>query len=134
MTGMGALKITFRLPDAQSSMRLIPPEALSQIPDQPQALGLWLRDDGAGLRPYLRFIDSTGQVFEEGGIPLDWQGWRYVLILMNTALGSHWGGAGDGVIHYPIRWDSLLVVKNGAGGEAQSTLYLSGLTLIYGAQ
>jgi hypothetical protein len=25
---------------------------------------------------------------------------------------AHWGGANDGVIHYPITWDSIFLLDN----------------------
>jgi hypothetical protein len=62
---------------------------------------------------------------------VNWRGWRYVLIYMDVPRGSHHGGANDGVIHYPIQSDSLLVIKNGSNEESRGTVYLSGPSLIY---
>lgn len=132
LPGMRALELNYRLPGAVASIRLVPGDAAhEQIPGKPQAIGLWLYSEGSGVRPYLRFADSTGQVFEEGGGALSWRGWRYVLIHVDLPRGAHHGGANDGVIHYPIHWDSLLVIRNGSNEEARGSLYLSGLTLIY---
>jgi hypothetical protein len=36
------------------------------------------------------------------------------------------------VIHYPIRWDSLVMLRNPTDQELQGAVYLSGPTLIYG--
>ena len=136
--GMSALRLTFHLPEASSSVCIAPDPELGKIPGEPQALGLWLRSAGNGdgkgppVAPYLRFTDSTGQTFQEGGGPINWQGWRYVLIFMDTPRGHHSGGANDGVIHYPIRWDSLLMIENPIGQDAQGAVYLSGPTLLYG--
>ena len=41
-----------------------------------------------------------------------WTGWKWIEIPMTGQL-QHWGGANDGVIHYPIRWETLLLVDNG---------------------
>ena len=133
-TGMEALQIAFQLPAAGSSLRLVPVDPkLAQIEGEPKALGFWLRGDASGALPYLRFTDSTGQTFQEGGGPIDWVGWRYVLIFMDKPHGAHSGGADDGVIHYPIRWDSLFMIENPSAAESQGKVYLSGVTLIYGA-
>ncbi|HEY6293782.1 MAG TPA: hypothetical protein VI455_19685 [Terriglobia bacterium] len=134
-TGMAALQIAFRLPAAGSSLRIVSTDPkLAQIEGEPRALGLWLRGDASGTLPYLRFTDSTGQTFQEGGGPINWHGWRYVLILMDTPRGTHSGGANDGVIHYPIRWDSLFMIENASREESQGRVYLSGVTLVYGGQ
>ena len=132
LPGMNSLKLTYRLPGSAASVRLVPADAShEQIPGKPQALGLWLCSEALGVRPYLRFVDSTGQAFEEGGGAVNWHGWRYVLIYVDVPRGSHHGGANDGVIHYPIHWDSLLVIKNGSNEESLGTVYLTGPTLIY---
>lgn len=134
--GMGALKLTFRLPAEHSRVRLLPSPALVRIPgegaDAPKALGLWLHGDGSGVLPFVRFADVTGQVFQEGGGPVNWRGWRYVLIHIDAPRGSHSGGANDGVIHYPIHWDTLFMVENPSSKEMEGVIYMTGLTLIYG--
>jgi hypothetical protein len=106
--------------------------AAPAILGEPKALGLWIHGDGSGVLPYLSFLDSSGQSFEEGGGPINWKGWRYVLIFMDTPQASHSGGANDGVIHYPIRWDSLLTLRNATQNEMSGIIYFTGPTLIYG--
>jgi len=134
-SGLGALQIAFRLPPGGSSVRLVPTDPkLAQIDGAPKALGLWVRGDASGVLPYLRFTDSTGQTFQEGGGPIDWVGWRYVLILVDMPRGTHSGGANDGVIHYPIRWESLLMIENASAAASQGRVYLSAPTLLYGGE
>ncbi len=134
--GLGAVELAFKLPDDHSSVRLVPSSAPLPIPgettDEPKALGLWLRGDASGVLPFIRFTDATGQVFQDGGGPINWKGWRYVLVHFAAAGGSHSGGANDGVIHYPIHWDSVFTLENPPGQTVEGTVYLSGLTLIYG--
>ena len=129
--GMGALQVSYDLPGANSVTRLKQKDGTA-ISGRPVALGLWIYGDGSGMLPYTGFVDSSGQTFREGGGPLNWKGWRYVLILMDVPRGKHWGGANDGVIHYPIHWDDLLEIQNSSDHEAKGTLYLSGPVLIYG--
>lgn len=132
LAGMNALELTYRLPAAGASVRLIPEDsAHQQIPGKPLAIGLWLYGDASGVRPYVWIADSTGQIFEEGGGPVNWQGWRYVLIHINIPQGAYHGGANDGVIHYPIHWDSLLVLRNASKEEVRGNVYISSPTLIY---
>jgi len=128
--GMNALKVAFALPPGQG--RLDMTTTAPAIPGEPKALGLWIHGDGSGVLPYLSFVDSSGQSFEEGGGPIRWKGWRYVLVFMDALQASHSGGVNDGVIHYPIRWDSLLRLRNATDKELSGILYLTGSTLIYG--
>jgi len=128
--GMNALKVSFALPPGQG--RLDMTTTAPAIPGEPKALGLWIHGDGSGVLPYLSFVDSSGQSFEEGGGPINWKGWRYVLVFMDASQAGHSGGANDGVIHYPIRWDKLLTLRNATDKEMSGILYLTGPTLMYG--
>jgi hypothetical protein len=51
---------------------------------------------------------------------------------MDAPQASHSGGPNDGVIHYPIRWESLLTLSNPTSGDINGVLYLTGPTLVYG--
>ena len=44
---------------------------------------------------------------------------------------AHWGGANDGVIHYPIKWDSIFLLDNVSRQPVEGEIYLSAPTLIY---
>jgi hypothetical protein len=45
---------------------------------------------------------------------------------------GHWGGANDGVVHGPIRWDTLLLLdKRSRNAALQGTLYVIGPLLVY---
>jgi hypothetical protein len=132
--GLGAAELSFHLPAERSGVRLVPPASLATIrgeaSDEPKALGLWLHGDASGVLPFTRFTDSTGQTFQDGGGPVNWKGWRYVLIYLAGPGGSHSGGSNDGVIHFPIHWDSVFMLENPRGQAVEGTIYLTGLTLV----
>ncbi len=131
--GMGCLKIVYHFAPGKKLVRLTPlAEDIKTIQGEPRSFGLWVYGDGAGNTLGLRFVDQTGQVFEEGGTPITWKGWRYAVFPMGTALAKHWGGADDGVIHYPIRWDTLFLVSNAERKETQGIVFISAPTLIFG--
>jgi polysaccharide biosynthesis protein PslG len=136
VSGMSATQISFHLLADHSLLRIVPTSPLMPIPgdsaDEPKALGLWLHGDASGVLPFIRFTDATGQTFQDGGGPVNWKGWRYVLVHLASAGGSHSGGANDGVIHYPIHWDSVLTLENPPSQTVEGSIYLTGLTLIYG--
>ena len=130
--GMGCLKIVYHFAPGKKLIRLTPlAEDIKAIQGEPSFFGLWVYGDGVGNTLGLRFVDQTGQVFQEGGSPITWKGWRYAIFPMGMAQASHWGGADDGVIHYPIHWDTLFLINNADQKETQGTLFISAPTLIF---
>jgi hypothetical protein len=131
----GAFKIDYRFNAGWKFLRVVAQaEALRMIVGEPAAVGMWIYGDGTGNIPRLRFVDSTGQTFQPDGPAITWKGWRYVLFPMDGSGGGHWGGVGDGVIHYPIRWDSIFLLDSAGGRQTQGTVYISAPTLIYSLQ
>lgn len=78
----------------------------------------------AGVRAGLRVVDSTGQTLQydvnrplEAGGPDAW----YAQVVDLSAPSGSWGGAGDGMLHEPVKAVSLLVndsVQKGRAGVA----------------
>ncbi len=43
-----------------------------------------------------------------------------------------WGGANDGVVHYPIRWDAVVLVdSNQQSADQDWSIYVTGIALQY---
>jgi hypothetical protein len=108
-----------------------PPPGEKNFLQEPQSLSVWIYGDGKGCTVRMRFIDSTSQFFQSSGSKIDWLGWRQVTFPMRTT-GQHleyWDGADDGVIHYPIELDSILVLDNAARTPVEGSIYLSAPTL-----
>lgn len=119
-----ALQLDYRFDAGWKFLRLAPPAAMP-IDGKPIALGLWIRGDGSGNSPRMRFADSTGQVFQPTAPELHYKGWRYVEFPLDSGQVGHWGGANDGIIHYPIRLDTLFLLdspnRKGTAGSIQIT-------------
>jgi hypothetical protein len=95
---------------------------------------LWLHGDGKGCQARIRFSDSTGQVFQADGPKIDWKGWRHISFPMQSTEGAplaHWGGANDGEIHFPIKWDTIFLLDNVSREPVEGEIHLSAPTLIY---
>jgi len=109
--GGKGLKIAYRLGKGWKFIQLMPQtDALKKIDGRPKALAMWVHGDGSRHAIRLRFTDASGQTFQPDGPRLDWKGWRYVAISMDATSAGHWGGPNDGVVRYPIHWDSLLLI------------------------
>jgi hypothetical protein len=127
-----SLRIAYDMKEGWKFIRLAVRDAdLAKIEGKPKELRLWLHGDGSGHSTRLRFTDSTGQTFQPAGEPIHWKGWRCVSLPMDGANSGHWGGANDGTVHYPIRWDSLLLIDKPRDQPGRGELYLAAPILIY---
>jgi len=125
------LKVNYQCDEGWKFFRVVPAEGSArEIAGKPSGLGLWIYGDGRNASPRLRLVDATGQMLQPTGEKIDWIGWRYVEIDFNAPAG-HWGGANDGVIHFPIHWDTLLLIDNVSRQKSEGTLYLASPALIY---
>jgi len=129
--GVRTLKIAYAFEAGWKFIRLAPrAEALRPIEGQVRAFGLWLYGDGSGNLVRLRFTDTTGQTFQPGGEHLTWKGWRYVRFPMDGSDAGHWGGENDGMVHWPIRWDTMLLIDSAARQKTGGEVYLGWPVLV----
>ena len=134
--GETALKLGYHTVGAGWKFFRITPQPSAPIPIRggPEKFGLWIHGDGKGCATRIRFVDTTGQTFQPDGPRINWSGWRYVTFPMKSnedAPLHHWGGANDGVIHYPIKWDTIFLLDNVSREPVEGEIYLSAPTLIY---
>jgi hypothetical protein len=67
------------------------------------AVSLWIHARSTVAQPLtFRLVDSTGQTHQFKGRIKGTGQWEEILIPLNKL--EHWGGAGDGRIHYPVAW------------------------------
>jgi len=133
--GVKTLRIAYAFEAGWKFARLVPrTDALRKIQGRPEACGLWVYGDGTGNVLRLRFVDATGQTFQPNGEALTWKGWRYVEMPMDGSRAGHWGGTGDGVVHDPIRWDTLILVDSAGRRKTEGAVYIAWPTLIRQAE
>jgi hypothetical protein len=107
-----------------------PPAKMEAIPGEPRAVGMWVFGDGSGDPLSCRVTDSTGQTFQPHYGPITWKGWRFVTMDLPARGLFCWGGAGDGVMHYPIHWTALVLIDPLAGNRNQDLrVYATGFAL-----
>jgi len=103
------------------------------IPGAPAAIGMWIDGDNSNNLWRMRIQDATGQTFQLflGTFP---SGWRYVRYdLVNDSARSHWGGANDNVIHYPIKFETILIDRLNQRGYSEGSAYLDDLFVLHGS-
>jgi hypothetical protein len=107
----GALHVTYRFGEGWRFLRLTPKtETLAKIDGQPQSLAVRVNADGSGNTIRLRYRDNQGQTFQVNGEKMNETGMQYFSFdLTGQKSTTHWGGPNDGVVHYPIAFDSLII-------------------------
>jgi hypothetical protein len=103
-----------------------------KISGQPKAFGIWVYGDNQKVSIFMRFEDSTHQTIQiqPESRTIDWIGWKYVIINLNN-VHSHWGGANDGIVHYPIEWHTFFMMDNDIHLNTKSTVYILPPVIIY---
>jgi hypothetical protein len=128
------LRINFRCDDGWKFLRLVPRQdelaSLGGIEGRPTGFGFWIHSDGTCISPRLRVTDKSGQCWQPSGADTTWTGWRFVEMKLNSSSG-HWGGANDGKIHHPLRWDSIFLLDNTSRREIEGAIHIAAPVVIY---
>lgn len=106
---------------------------LKTFPGAPTTVGMWIDGDNSSNIWRMRIKDATGQTHQLllGTFP---SGWRYVRYdLVNESARDHWGGANDGIIHYPISFESIVVDRNSDRGYHEGAAYIDDIYGLHGA-
>jgi polysaccharide biosynthesis protein PslG len=134
VSGVQSLQITYHFSPGWKFIRLaVTSPSVQPIEGKPQALGMWIHGDSSGNSPRLRFLDSTGQCFQPAVLDISYKGWQYVQIPLDSGQVGHWGGAADGIIHYPIRLDTLFLLDSPTQKGTTGAVHIAAPTLIYPA-
>lgn len=109
----------------------ISPRPMIPIAQRPSKAWLWVKGDGQGGLARLRFRGSDGQVFQQDYGKLDFSDWRHLEADMTGEGAEHWGGKDDGVVRYPIEWDTVFLVDNTGGQKVKGSVMLGTMMLCY---
>jgi hypothetical protein len=101
------------------------------IDGKPTSMGLWIKGDGSGNASRVRFTDATGQTFQPDGPRITWRDWRHVEFPLNGTAAAHWGGANDGVVHYPIQLQTLFLLDSVDRAKTAGEIKIAEPTLVY---
>ncbi len=106
----GTAKLTYKFDAGWKFLNISPnTEELRKIEGKPKSLSVRIESDGSGNSVRMRFTDSQGQTFQPDGGKLTEKGPMFFTFDLQKEGTAHWGGPNDGVIHYPIRFDSIVI-------------------------
>lgn len=111
-----ALVVEYDLKPGHAYLEVRPPDHDKPLKGRPDRLGFWMHGDGSGHAYRARFYDATGQFFQPDLGRIDWVGWRYVEVPLDQSAAGRWGGANDGIVHYPIGLRAVLLIEPGPNG------------------
>ncbi len=103
--------------------------SVAKLGSEARTLGFWFHGDGQGNLLRMRFQDATGQVFQPDYGPVDWKGWRWITFPLDNTAAGRWGGMDDGVIRYPIKIETAVLIDsaNRLGGKGE--MFATGFTI-----
>ncbi|MCS6950354.1 MAG: glycoside hydrolase family 5 protein [bacterium] len=127
-----AVRLDYRFARGWRFAQLNLPPPFVPIEGKPKAVGMWVYGDGSGNLLRCRITDSGGQTFQPDYGAITWKGWRFVTMRLDGGFPGFWGGAQDGVVRYPIRWESVVLVdSNQESADKDWSLYMTGFALQY---
>lgn len=132
--GKERIYITYQFEKGWKFLHLTPKDTLiAKINGTPSSVGMWIYPDETECMLALRFKDITGQIFqvEYSRLKNEINGWVYLFAPLDGSRGFSWGGAGDGKVHYPIIWQSILLIDGKKKYVPQSVMYIDTPMLIY---
>ena len=120
-----ALQIGYQFRSSNSAVILTKDIALA---GQPSGIGLLINGDNSRAIWRLRFTDAQGETFQ-ALLGTGLSGWNYKQFdFSHTGAMTSWGG--DGVIQYPVRFNSVVIDRD--GGDASGTVAVDKLVAVYG--
>ena len=126
-----AVSCSYRL-EGGKYLRIVP-VTRRDIPGKPTALLVAVNGDASGSRVRCRVKDAKDEVFQPEGIAVSWKGWKQIRLPVDGRESRHWGGNNDGILDYPITWDSIFLVEAPPGGSS-GTLDFRFPLLVYPAK
>ena len=126
------LALSYRMDAGWKFLRIVPKEGIATaIEGKPKSLVYCVYGNASGDTIVARFVDATGQTHQPNGGRLDFTGWRQIVVPLDTRDTAHWGGANDGVIHYPIRWDTPILIDGTRSAHGPTQILFTSPVVVY---
>lgn len=123
-------KLDYRV-DAGWKYAQVVPRSPLKIPERPRMVKIWVKGEGNDLPAGLRYTGSDNQFFQQSYGRLDTSDWRVLEGDISGAGIVYWGATADGIVRYPLSWDSLLLVDNETKQAASGTVYVGPAMICY---
>lgn len=109
----------------------VSPRPMIPIHAQPRSVKLWVKGDNSDSLIRLRITDSGKQTFQQDFGRLNFTDWRCLESKLDGSGAGFWGGRNDGVVRYPISWDTILLLDKNADEARKGTVYFGPMMMCY---
>jgi hypothetical protein len=129
-SGSGGFKLDYNYDAGGSGVVFSSAKAITGTP---KALSVWIYGDNSNSPVYLKFTDATGEAFEAKVGNAGTRDWQRMTLFFDAANPNYnvSGGDGDGVVDYPITFDSIHIYK-ATSGVTSGAIFVDDLTAHYG--
>ncbi len=126
-----AVRVDYDMAAGWCFWQLGPKRAEEMVPVgvRPKRIMFWVHGEGSGDTVRCRLVDKTGQTFQPQAGTMNASGWRLMEMSLEGHMG-HWGGAGDGVVHPPLRWTSYYL-QDSTKTAHRGTTHLTGVVVAW---
>lgn len=102
------------------------------IEGKPKSVKAWVYGNGGDSAARCHITGSDGQTFQpDFGALLSFTGWRVIEAPLTGDRAGHWGGSNDGILRYPISWDSIFLLDNFGKRKTKGTIYVGPMMVCY---
>lgn len=120
-----AVRLDYRFEPGWKYAALVAPRA-EALAGTPETMTFWVYGDRSGEALRIRFEDATGQTFQPDVGPIDWLGWKRLVVSLKGDRAGRWGGANDGVVHLPIRITVPVLIDSAARRGGSGSIWIAG--------
>lgn len=107
------------------------PKLPGQIQGRPKAARIWLRSDKDTSAVRLRVAGKDGQTFQHTYGRLETNQWEVMTANFSGRGTGFWGASEDGVVRYPLTWETLVLVDNLMGKAKEGEVLVGPVMLCY---
>jgi hypothetical protein len=123
-------KLNYRFDPGWKYAQIVPKSPL-KIVERPRYVRIWIRGEGNGVPAHLRYVGSDQQHFQQIYGRLDTPAWEVMEGDVSGAGITYWGGKADGIVRYPLSWDSLLLIDNPSKLATTGTVHVGPMMICY---
>lgn len=124
-------RLEYKLEPGWKFVQIVPKSAAA-IPGKPVGAKIWIKGQKDGSPARLRYRGADNQTFQPTYGTLDSRQWQILGTRLTGDGVVFWGGPADGVVRYPLAWDSLLIMdKPGSKDDYAGEVFIGPIMLCY---
>lgn len=128
--GSVCAKLDYTLETGWKYVQITPKSPLS-ISGKPNSAKIWIKGQKNSAPARLRLAGVDDQTFQYKYGTLETRQWEILTVNLQSRDVIHWGASNDGVVRYPLMWDTLLLVDNLPSKSFTGEVFVGPIMLCY---